>query len=88
MIPLAMSGCSLSDAWQMFAYLVPSPAWIHVLAAFPATFTLLLLASVVGSTAYKISVIMLDGAIAALFGYRKAHGLWNVTYSRLSGISH
>ena len=34
--------------------------------AVPAAFALLILASVVGTTAYTIPVILLDGAIAAL----------------------
>lgn len=63
---LRLSGHSLSDAWLLFASIVPGPTWIDILVAIPATFVLLVLASIVGTTAYTIPVIMLDGAIAAL----------------------
>nr|NQU94405.1 hypothetical protein [Bacteroidota bacterium] len=63
---LRLSGHSLSNAWLRFASIVPGSTWIDILVAIPTTFVLLVLASVVGTTAYTIPVIMLDGAIAVL----------------------
>lgn len=63
---LRLTGHSLGDAWQIFAAAVPGPRLIDVLVAVPVAFVMLILASVVGTTAYIIPVILLDIAIAAL----------------------
>ena len=59
-------GLGLKQAWATFSGFVPGPIWVDVVAAFPAGFVVLLVASVVGSTAYTLVVLALDAMIAAL----------------------
>jgi len=63
---LRLSGHSLSDVWNLFTSIVPGHLWVDILVAIPAAFVLLILASVLGTTAYTIPVIIFDGAIAML----------------------
>lgn len=63
---LRFLGLGLRDAWAAFSGFVPGSLWVDVVAALPAGFVALLVASVVGSGAYTLVVLLLDAMIAVL----------------------
>ena len=61
---LQLSHITLPHVWYRFAHIIPGPSWIAVGVAGPALVLLLLVASVIGSGAYTLVVLFLDGVIA------------------------
>lgn len=65
-ITVRLTGHSLSDLWQRFSSIVPGPQWLVIVVAVPAAIVTVLVSSFVGTAAYTLIVLVLDGAIATL----------------------
>ncbi len=63
---LRLLGSGFGHVWAIFSNFVPGPIWIDLIAALPAAFVVLVLASVVGTSLYTLVVLVLDAMVATL----------------------